>query len=60
MQSYKNGQKVAEGTYDYRLTSGTNNDGLYIGYGLTQLICLLPVRMHWSLMQMVKPEMPLT
>ncbi|EJW7757757.1 autotransporter outer membrane beta-barrel domain-containing protein [Escherichia coli] len=33
----QNGQKVAEGTYDYRLTSGTNNDGLYIGYGLTQL-----------------------
>ncbi|MFP1496548.1 hypothetical protein ACLB1Q_14535 [Escherichia coli] len=25
------------GTYDYRLTSGVNNDGLYIGYGLTQL-----------------------
>ncbi|EOK6243254.1 autotransporter outer membrane beta-barrel domain-containing protein, partial [Escherichia coli] len=33
----QNGQKVAEGTYDYRLTSGTNNNGLYIGYGLTQL-----------------------
>ncbi|EKK6908219.1 autotransporter outer membrane beta-barrel domain-containing protein, partial [Shigella sonnei] len=33
----QNGQKVAEGTYDYRLISGTNNDGLYIGYGLTQL-----------------------
>ncbi|MEL5743853.1 hypothetical protein J4Z18_23780, partial [Escherichia coli] len=33
----QNGQKVAEGTYDYRLTSGTNNDGLYIGYSLTQL-----------------------
>ncbi|HAX9993441.1 TPA: autotransporter outer membrane beta-barrel domain-containing protein [Escherichia coli] len=33
----QNGQKVAEGTYDYRLTSGTNNDGLYIGYGLAQL-----------------------
>ncbi|HCS6062389.1 TPA: autotransporter outer membrane beta-barrel domain-containing protein [Escherichia coli] len=33
----QNGQKVAEGTYDYRLTSGTGNDGLYIGYGLTQL-----------------------
>ncbi|HFO9549564.1 TPA: autotransporter outer membrane beta-barrel domain-containing protein, partial [Escherichia coli] len=33
----QNGQKVADGTYDYRLTSGTNNDGLYIGYGLTQL-----------------------
>ena len=36
----QNGQKVAEGTYDYRLTSGTNNDGLYIGYGLTQLYLL--------------------
>nr|WP_284068865.1 hypothetical protein [Escherichia coli] len=33
----QNGQKVADGTYDYRLTSGVNNDGLYIGYGLTQL-----------------------
>ncbi|HHA3672027.1 TPA: autotransporter outer membrane beta-barrel domain-containing protein [Salmonella enterica subsp. enterica serovar Muenchen] len=33
----QNGQKVAEGAYDYRLTSGANNDGLYIGYGLTQL-----------------------
>ncbi|MCZ8968973.1 autotransporter outer membrane beta-barrel domain-containing protein [Escherichia albertii] len=33
----QNGQKVAEGSYDYRLTSGVNNDGLYIGYGLTQL-----------------------
>ncbi|HGE5941060.1 TPA: autotransporter outer membrane beta-barrel domain-containing protein [Escherichia coli] len=28
---------VARGTWDYRLTSGANNDGLYIGYGLTQL-----------------------
>ena len=25
-KSPQNGQKVAEGTYDYRLTSGTNND----------------------------------
>ncbi len=31
----QNGQKAAVGTYDYRLTSGVNNDGLYIGYGLT-------------------------
>ncbi|EHU9817782.1 autotransporter outer membrane beta-barrel domain-containing protein, partial [Escherichia coli] len=31
------GKNVAKGTYDYRLTSGVNNDGLYIGYGLTQL-----------------------
>lgn len=33
----QNGKKAAVGTYDYRLTSGVNNDGLYIGYGLTQL-----------------------
>lgn len=33
----RNGSLVARGTYDYRLTSGMNNDGLYIGYGLTQL-----------------------
>ena len=33
----QHGQKAAVGTYDYRLTSGVNNDGLYIGYGLTQL-----------------------
>lgn len=31
------GQQVAEATYDYRLTSGENDDGLYIGYGLTQV-----------------------
>ncbi|EIK0682544.1 autotransporter outer membrane beta-barrel domain-containing protein, partial [Escherichia coli] len=31
------GKNVAKGTYDYRLTSGVNNDGLYIGYDLTQL-----------------------
>ncbi|EFO4213371.1 autotransporter outer membrane beta-barrel domain-containing protein, partial [Escherichia coli] len=31
------GKNIAKGTYDYRLTSGVNNDGLYIGYGLTQL-----------------------
>ncbi len=33
----RNGSTVARGTYDYRLTSGTASDGLYIGYGLTQL-----------------------
>lgn len=33
----QNGQSVAKGTYDYRLTSGNKNDGLYISYGLTQL-----------------------
>lgn len=33
----QNGEVVAEGTYDYRLTSGENNDGLYISYGLTQV-----------------------
>lgn len=31
------GETVATGTYDYRLTSGENNDGLYISYGLKQL-----------------------
>lgn len=33
----QNGYYVATGTYDYRLTSGQNNDGLYVGYGLTQI-----------------------
>lgn len=33
----QNGNTVAKGTYDYRLTSGDNNDGLYINYGLTQV-----------------------
>lgn len=33
----QNGNAVAKGTYDYRLTSGENNDGLYINYGLTQV-----------------------
>lgn len=33
----QNGSTVAKGTYDYRLTSGVNNDGLYVGYGLTQV-----------------------
>ncbi|EKK5571957.1 autotransporter outer membrane beta-barrel domain-containing protein, partial [Morganella morganii] len=33
----QNGEKVANGKYDYRLTSGENNDGLYINYGLTQV-----------------------
>ncbi|MFW5394166.1 autotransporter outer membrane beta-barrel domain-containing protein, partial [Yersinia sp. 2544 StPb PI] len=32
-----NGTTVAKGTYDYRLSSGTGNDGLYIGYGLTEV-----------------------
>lgn len=31
----QNGTTVAEGTYDYRLTTGSNNQGLYINYGLT-------------------------
>ncbi|AJG11413.1 autotransporter outer membrane beta-barrel domain-containing protein [Escherichia coli] len=31
------GKNVAKGVYDYRLTSGPHNDGLYIGYALTQL-----------------------
>lgn len=33
----QNGNAVALGTYDYRLTSGEHNDGLYVGYGLTQV-----------------------
>lgn len=33
----QDGQVVAKGTYDYRLTSGQNHDGLYVGYGLTQI-----------------------
>lgn len=33
----RNGSSVARGTYDFRLTSGAASDGLYIGYGLTQL-----------------------
>ncbi|CNM05152.1 autotransporter outer membrane beta-barrel domain-containing protein [Yersinia frederiksenii] len=33
----QNGTTVAKGTYDYRLTNGINDDGLYVGYGLTQV-----------------------
>jgi outer membrane autotransporter barrel domain len=33
----QNGDVVAKGTYDYRLTGGENEDGLYISYGLTQV-----------------------
>ncbi|WP_445344419.1 autotransporter outer membrane beta-barrel domain-containing protein [Buttiauxella selenatireducens] len=33
----QNGNTVAKGTYDYRLTSGDAADGLYISYGLTQV-----------------------
>ncbi|CQJ14530.1 autotransporter outer membrane beta-barrel domain-containing protein [Yersinia mollaretii] len=33
----QNGTTVAKGTYDYRLSSGTGNDGLYVGYGLTEV-----------------------
>ncbi|MEN3931747.1 autotransporter outer membrane beta-barrel domain-containing protein [Microvirga sp. W0021] len=31
------GTVVAEGTYDYRLTTGANSDGLYVSYGLTEV-----------------------
>lgn len=31
------GKTVAQGTWDYRLTSGDNADGLYINYGLKQV-----------------------
>lgn len=33
----QNGETVATGIYDYRLTSGDNQDGLYINYGLTKV-----------------------
>lgn len=33
----ENGNTVALATYDYTLTFGTDNDGLYAGYGLKQL-----------------------
>ncbi|MGV4201159.1 autotransporter outer membrane beta-barrel domain-containing protein [Citrobacter murliniae] len=33
----QNGEVVAKGTYDYRLTGGASDDGLYINYGLTQV-----------------------
>ncbi|WP_370443450.1 autotransporter outer membrane beta-barrel domain-containing protein [Klebsiella michiganensis] len=33
----QDGKVVANATYDYRLTSGQADDGLYVTYGLTQL-----------------------
>lgn len=33
----QNGSVVAKGTYDFRLTDGKSNDGLYVDYGLTQV-----------------------
>ncbi|UNK61500.1 autotransporter outer membrane beta-barrel domain-containing protein [Buttiauxella ferragutiae] len=33
----QNGNTVAQATYDYRLTSSSQNDGLYVNYGLKQL-----------------------
>lgn len=33
----RNGYVAAEATYDYRLTSGDNSDGLYVNYGLVEL-----------------------
>lgn len=33
----QNGSVIAKASYDYRLTSGDNNNGLYINYGLTQI-----------------------
>ncbi|MBU9843814.1 autotransporter outer membrane beta-barrel domain-containing protein [Rahnella ecdela] len=33
----QSGETVAKGTWDYRLTSGDNADGLYINYGLKQV-----------------------
>lgn len=36
----QNSENVATGTYDFRLTSGTSADGLYINYGLTKVALL--------------------
>ncbi|WP_336239685.1 autotransporter outer membrane beta-barrel domain-containing protein [Enterobacter chuandaensis] len=33
----QNGEVVANGIYDYRLTSGANGDGIYINYGLKEV-----------------------
>ncbi|WP_392551588.1 autotransporter outer membrane beta-barrel domain-containing protein [Orbus wheelerorum] len=33
----QNSQVVARATYDSRITKGSNNDGLYVGYGLTKV-----------------------
>ncbi|MBF7978368.1 MULTISPECIES: autotransporter outer membrane beta-barrel domain-containing protein [Rahnella] len=33
----EHGSRVAQATFDYTLTFGDNNDGLYAGYGLKQL-----------------------
>lgn len=33
----QNGAAVAQGTYDYRLSSSENNDGLYVAYGLKEV-----------------------
>ena len=33
----RNGNTVARGIYDFRLMAGPRDDGLYIGYGLTEL-----------------------
>lgn len=33
----QNGEIVARATYDTRLTKGQDSDGLYVGYGLTQV-----------------------
>jgi autotransporter family porin len=33
----QSGTTVAKGTYDYRLTGGSNADGLYINYGLKEV-----------------------
>ncbi len=33
----ENGDKVADASYNYGLTTGSGNDGVYLNYGLTQL-----------------------
>ncbi|MCL2790378.1 MAG: autotransporter-associated beta strand repeat-containing protein [Desulfobulbus sp.] len=37
----QSGTKAAVGTYDYHLSTGTGNDGLYMAYGLTQVELML-------------------
>lgn len=56
----QNGDVVAKGTYDYRLTGGENDDGLYINYGLTQVELLASGSNALVLDANGKQVMPLT
>ncbi|CAK7039629.1 autotransporter outer membrane beta-barrel domain-containing protein [Saezia sanguinis] len=40
------GTAVANASYDFRLTTGTGNDGIYFNYGLTQLDLLSGQTLH--------------